>query len=639
MNQQSLPFWGIPTDQSLQQLGATPHGLTSVEAQRRLARYGANRLTPQQRSTALPLLLAQFKSPIMVLLFFAAGLSFFLGERIDALIILLILVVSGLLSYWQERGAAYAVRRLLAVIETKATVLRDGAATDIPVEAVVPGDCVLLNAGDMIPGDCRILESHALYVDEAALTGETYPVEKAAGVLPPETPLKERIRALFLGTHVVSGTATALVVRTGKDTEFGHVSARLQLRPPETEFERGIRRFGNLLLEVTLMLVLAIFAINVYLNRPVLESFLFALALAVGLTPQLLLAIISIVLAQGAQRMAEAQVIVKQLTAIENFGSMNVLCADKTGTLTEGVVRLQAAQDVSGQDSEKVLRYAYLNAAFEIGFTSPIDQAIRSFRTFDLAGCQKLGEIPYDFLRKRLSVLVAEGGAHVLITKGALANVLAVCTSAETPAGAVVDLATRRDQIDRQFADLSDQGLRVLGVAYRGSDAARISQADEAGLTFLGFLVFFDPPKPGIAETLHELQQLGISLKIITGDNRAVASAISRQVGIAEPDLLSGPELHQMSDAALRMRVREIEIFAEVEPNQKERIILALKKSGNMVGYLGDGINDASALHAADVGISVASAVDVAKEAAQIVLLKQDLGVLVRGCVKGGSPS
>lgn len=262
-------------------------------------------------------------------------------------------------------------------------------------------------------------------------------------------------------------------------------------------------------------------------------------------------------------------------------------------------------------------------------------EAYQSFRTFDLAGCQKLGEIPYDFLRKRLSVLVAEGVAHVLITKGALANVLAVCRSAETPEGAVVDLATRRDQIDRQFADLSDQGLRVLGVAYRSSDTARISQADEAGLTFLGFLVFFDPPKPGIAETLHELQQLGISLKIITGDNRAVASAISRQVGIAEPHLLTGPELHQISDAALRKRVSEIEMFAEVEPNQKERIILALQKSGNVVGYLGDGINDASALHAADVGISVASAVDVAKEAAQIVLLKQDLGVLVQEVREG----
>jgi P-type Mg2+ transporter len=328
-------------------------------------------------------------------------------------------------------------------------------------------------------------------------------------------------------------------------------------------------------------------------------------------------------------------VIVKQLNSIENLGSMNVLCSDKTGTLTEGTVRLHAAQDVSGCDSEAVLRAAYLNAAYETGFTNPIDAAIRAERTFDLGQVTKLDEIPYDFLRKRLSILLDDGGQHVLIAKGALANVLEVCTSVALPDGTLAPLATQRAQIEAHFAELSAQGYRVLGIGSRQVDAPHISRADEQGLTFLGFLVFFDPPKPGIADTLGELRQLGVQLKIITGDNRAVAAALSRQVGLANPKILTGPELRRTSNEALRSLVGDVAIFAEVEPNQKERIILALKQAGNVVGYLGDGINDASALHAADVGISVDSAVDVAKEAAQIVLLKHDLGVLAQGVREG----
>ncbi|KPV50788.1 magnesium transporter, partial [Kouleothrix aurantiaca] len=441
MVEQPQPFWAIPSDQVLHQLRATPRGLTSDDARRRLAQYGANHLAPRRRTNTLVLLIAQFKSPIILLLFFAAVLSFALGERTDAAIILVILIASGLLSFWQERGAADAVQRLLATIQTKATVLRDGVAADIPLEDVVPGDCVALNAGDLIPGDCQILDSNDLFVDESTLTGETFPVEKRAGVLAPDTPLNRRTNALFLGTHVISGMATALVTRTGRGTEFGQVSERLAVRAPETEFEQGIRRFGNLLLEITLMLVLAIFAINVYFQRPVVDSFLFALALAVGLTPQLLPAIISIVLAQGAKRMAREHVVVKQLASIENFGSMNVLCSDKTGTLTEGSVRLQAAQDVAGHDSAAVLRLAYLNAAYETGLTNPIDAAIRAHCSFDLQQVQKLDEIPYDFLRKRLSILVVDGGQRVLITKGALANVLDVCTLAALPDGTLAPIA------------------------------------------------------------------------------------------------------------------------------------------------------------------------------------------------------
>ena len=620
----------------LQQLNTTKEGLTGDEARQRLARHGSNLLKPPKRTDVVTLLLAQFKSPLILMLFFATGLSFFLHDPVDAFIILTIVLVSGLLGFWQERGAANAVEKLLAIVQIKASVLRDGGPKEIPVEEIVPGDIVILNAGDIVPGDCLILESKDLFVDEAMLTGETFPVEKTATVLAAETPLGQRTNALWMGTHVVSGSAQALVISTGKETEFGKVSERLKLRPLETEFEHGIRQFGYFLMEVTLVLVVVIFAINVYLVRPVLDSFLFSLALAVGLTPQLLPAIISINLAHGAKRMAQKKVIVKRLASIENFGSMNVICSDKTGTLTEGVVHLQSALDVEGVPSDKVLLYAYLNAFYETGFTNPIDEAIRTHRQFDLSGYQKQDEIPYDFLRKRLSILVSHDDTHLMVTKGALPNVLAVCSSAETEGGKIIEIAAARDRIQQHFEEFSSKGLRTLGVAYKNMGAeSRISKDHEAGMTFSGFLVLFDPPKPNIIETIANLKNLGVSLKIITGDNHLVAANVSGQMGLSKTRIITGPELSQLSDAALLKRVADVDVFAEIEPNQKERIILALRKAGNVVGYMGDGINDASALHVADVGISVDSAVDVAKDAADIVLLEKDLGVLVQGVREG----
>jgi Mg2+-importing ATPase len=636
MSQQSPPFWSISAPEIVQQLHTGTDGLTADEAKQRLTRYGSNLLKPPKRSDLFALLLAQFKSPITLILLCATGLSFGLRDPVDAFIILTIVVVSGVLGFWQERSATNAVEKLLAIVQIKATVLRNGGPTDIPVEEIVPGDIVVLNAGDIVPGDCVVRESKDLFVDEATLTGETYPVEKSVGVLAAATPLGQRTNALWMGTHVVSGSAQAVVVHTGTQTEFGKVSERLKLRPQETEFERGIRQFGYFLMEVTLVLVIAIFAINVYLARPVLDSFLFSLALAVGLTPQLLPAIISINLAHGAKRMAQGKVIVKRLASIENFGSMNVICSDKTGTLTEGVVRLHSALDVEGAPSEKVLLYAYLNAFYETGFSNPIDEAIRTYRQLDLSGYQKQDEIPYDFLRKRLSILVSHGDAHLMVTKGALPNVLAVCSSAEAGGGTQVEIAAMRERIQRHFEEFSTQGFRTLGVAYRNMGTGPvINKTDEAGMTFLGFLVLFDPPKPDIAKTIGSLKDLGVSLKIITGDNRLVAASVSRQMGLSNTRILTGPDLRQMSDGALLTQVVAADVFAEIEPNQKERIILALRKAGNVVGYMGDGINDASALHAADVGISVESAVDVAKEAADIVLLEKDLSVLVQGVREG----
>jgi P-type Mg2+ transporter len=636
MNQLPPAFWSVSVTDMLQKLETTKNGLTDNEAGQRLILYGANLLKPPKRSDIWTLLLAQFKSPIILILFFATGLSFFLHDSVDAIIILSIVLISGLLGFWQERGASNAIAKLLSIVQIKAAVMRDGNSKEIPIEEIVPGDIIVLNAGDVVPGDGMIQESKDLFVDEAMLTGETFPAEKAAALLPAETALAQRTNAVWMGTHIVSGSATALIVRTGKETEFGKVSERLKLRPQETDFEHGIRRFGYFLMEVTLVLVVAIFAINVYLARPVLDSFLFSLALAVGLTPQLLPAIISINLSHGAKRMAEKKVIVKRLASIENFGSMNVLCSDKTGTLTEGIVHVQSACNVEGAPSDKVLLHAYLNAFYETGFTNPIDEAVRTYHKFDLSGYQKQDEIPYDFLRKRLSILVSHDNMHLMLTKGALQNVLAVCTSVEAGDGTIADLNTTRDRIQQQFEEFSRKGFRTLGVAYKnmGSES-RISKDNEAGMTFSGFLVFFDPPKPNIIETITNLKNLGVALKVITGDNHLVAANISQQMGLLDTKILTGSDLRQLSDGALLNRVADVDVFAEIEPNQKERIILALRKTGNVVGYMGDGINDASALHAADVGISVNGAADVAKDAADIVLLENDLDVLVQGVREG----
>jgi Mg2+-importing ATPase len=636
MDQFPQAFWSISVTEMLQKLKAKKEGLTSNEAQKRLVLYGPNILKPKKRSDVFTQLISQFKSPIILILFFATAMSFFLHDRVDAFIILLIVIVSGLLGFWQEHSASNAVEKLLSIVQIKASVMRDGIASEIPVEQIMPGDIVVLDAGDIIPGDGLVQESKDLFVDEAMLTGEMFPVEKMPAELPVETILGQRTNTLWMGTHVVSGSATELIIHTGKETEFGKVSERLKLRPQETEFEHGIRRFGYFLMEITLVLVVAIFGINVFLARPVLDSFLFSLALAVGLTPQLLPAIISINLSHGAKRMAQKKVIVKRLSSIENFGSMNVICSDKTGTLTEGIVQLQSALDIDGNESEKVLFQAYINAFYETGFTNPIDEAIRNNKQFDLSDYRKQDEIPYDFIRKRLSILVSHDETRLMVTKGALQNVLEVCSSVETKDGNVVDIATSLERIQKHFEGFSNKGYRTLGVAYRnmGSDS-RISKDDESGMTFSGFLVLSDPPKPNVLETINRLKNLGVALKIITGDNHLVAANISQQMGLKNSKILTGKDLRHLSDSALLRKVGGVDVFAEIEPNQKERIIHALKKAGNVVGYMGDGINDASALHVADVGISVDSAVDVAKDAADIILLEKGLDVLVQGVCEG----
>ncbi len=629
-------FWNLKQEDAFKNLSCPAKGLSNAEAESRLKQYGYNVFKPRSKSSAIILFLSQFKSPITILLIGAALLSMGLGDFTDAVIILIIILISSILGFWQERGAANAVDELLKMVQIRCRIIREGKEVELPVENAVPGDVVILSAGDVIPGDSLLLESQELFTDEAAFTGETFPVEKNPGIVPADAPLSKRSNSLFMGSHVISGKGTALIIKTGKETEFGKISDRLRTKSPETDFEKGIRHFGYMLMEITLVLVLIIFAFNILLHKPALDSFLFSLALAVGLTPQLLPAIITVNLATGARSMAKQQVIVKRLSSIENFGSMNILCSDKTGTITEGIVTLKDALDIEGNHSEKTLQFAWLNASLQQGFHNPIDEAICSQyknkeNTFSIQ-C----EIPYDFIRKRLTIQVRNEKENFAVTKGALSSIIDICDKAETVSGQVIPMNDKLAAINQEYHKLSSDGYRVLGVAYKnGSNEKDFTRNDEKDMTFLGFITLFDPPKKDAGQTIANLRKLGVQLKIITGDNALVADSLAKQIGFENAVILTGKQIHEMSDNALMQQATRTDIFAEIEPNQKERIIMFLKKSGNVVGFMGDGINDAPALHTADVGISVDSAVDVAKEAADIVLLTQDLNVLSAGIVAG----
>jgi Mg2+-importing ATPase len=636
----SLPeqYWSQPSPSLLAALHTTPDGLTAAEARQRLEGYGPNLLQAKEKTTALRLFLNQFKSPIVLILLFATVISAFLQDWVDAVIILLIVMGSALLSFYQEYNANNAAEKLREQVSFKTDVLRDGKPASIPTDEIVPGDVVLLSAGSLIPADGLVIEARDFFVNQAVLTGETFPVEKMPGILPESAGLAERTNIVFMGTNVRSGNAKVLIVQTGLQTAFGQIAKRLTLRPPETEFERGIRKLGYLLTEVMFILVLGIFFFNVLFHKPVLDSFLFSIALAVGLTPQLLPAIININLSKGSQEMAKHGVIVRRLESIENFGSMDILCTDKTGTLTQGVVQLDGALDVNGEPATRVSLYAYLNAHMQTGLQNPLDEAIVSKGANGADDYTKVDEIPYDFIRKRLTVVVERNNSSpYMITKGALENVLAACSQVQIGDEEKALDNAMQAKIQERYEAWSAQGYRVLGLAVKSvsGQVHPFSKTGETDMTFAGFLLFFDPPKVGVQETIQSLEKLGVRLKVITGDNKLVARHTGQVVGLGDAKVLTGAELDDLRDEALWHAVEETTIFAEVDPNQKERIILALKKRGHVVGYMGDGINDAPSLHSADVGISVANAVDVAKEAADLVLLKQDLDVLREGIVRG----
>ncbi|MEO0002895.1 MAG: Magnesium-transporting ATPase, P-type 1 [Pseudomonadota bacterium] len=632
-------YWSLPAESLLKALAADRHGLSQREASARRTRHGPNSLKAMKQASALGLFVNQFRSPLVLILMAASLISLLAAEWVDAGVVLVIVLGSTVLGFTQEYVASHAIEKLRSKVIVHTTAWRDGQTRVLPAERLVPGDLVQLSAGSLIPADGVVLAANDCFVNQAVLTGETFPVEKIPGASTAQAGLAERRNCVFMGTSVSSGSAQILIVRTGKATVFGQIADKLALRPPLTEFERGLQRFGDLLTRIMLVMVLAVLAINILLDKPAIASLLFALALAVGLTPELLPAIVSITLSHGAKRMARQGVIVRRLNSIENLGSMDVLCTDKTGTLTAGVVELDAALDAAGQDSAAVLRFAALNARFQSGLVNPLDDAVLAATGkagLDLEAWRKIDEIPYDFVRKCLSVVVANaGGTRQLITKGALDQVLDRCVSVGDQAVALD--AGWRAQIETRYDEWSAQGYRVLGVATLqvGPRQASYARADECGLCFAGFLLFMDPPKADARQTLIDLAQRGVALKIITGDNRKVARHVAIAVGLPVEHVLTGAELDEMGDEALLHAAGLCTLFAEVDPNQKERIILALQKSGHVVGYMGDGINDALALHRADVGISVDTAVDVAKDAADFVLLHKDLAILRQGIDEG----
>lgn len=635
--QAKIGYWSVPLAELLEGLESGADGLSGDEAVRRLEVSGPNRLREAERNRGLVILIGQFRSPLVLILLFAALISVLTGEMIDTLILVGIIIASGLLSFLQEYHAGNAVERLRQRVRLMVRVRREGQIREVAAAEVVPGDIVLLSAGSLIPADGVLLLADDFFVNEAVLTGETFPVEKRPGVVEVEATLVERTNMVLMGTSVRTGSAEALICRTGEWTEYGQIADRLRLRLPTTEFERGIGNFGMLLTRLMTLLMFAVFAINVWQRKPAIDSLLFAVALAVGLAPELLPAIISITLARGAQLMAKRGVIVRRLTAIENFGSMDVLCTDKTGTLTLGIVRLDGAVNPAGSPSEMVRCAAWLNAKFQTGLINPLDEAILTTEPVDLATVRKIEEIPYDFVRKRLSVAVESPDGVRLISKGAFEPLLAVCSTVQEDEQTIVTLdESRRSALRGRFTVWSDAGFRVLGVATRNlarQEAYRID--DEAEMTLIGFLLFFDPPRPETARTIESLGRLGVELKIITGDNRRVALHVADEVGLEVKGVLTGAEMSRLHDEALWYQAERTTIFAEVDPNQKERIITALRRTGHVVGYLGDGINDAPALHAADVGVSVDTAVDVAREAADFVLLEHSLEVLREGIEEG----
>ncbi|NID14323.1 magnesium-translocating P-type ATPase [Luteibacter yeojuensis] len=634
-------YWARPAAEVLAALDSRVDGLTASSATQRLKQFGHNALTGPAARPWLSLLLSRFSSPLVIILVVAALVSLLVREWVEAWIVLGIVLLTAVLSFIQEYRASVAIEALRRRVTVTANVIRDGALQAIRAEQVVPGDIIELSAGALVPVDALVLDARSCYVNQAMLTGETLPVEKRPGTCAVESGLAARDNCVFMGTSVRSGWARVVAVDTGRATVFGAIARRLVLRPPETEFERGLRRFGGLLIRLMLIVVVAVLAIHIVMHRPTIDTLLFAAALAVGLSPELLPAILTITLSYGARAMAREGVIVKRLNAIENLGSMDVLCTDKTGTLTRGVIELDAAVDADGQPAAEVLRLAVLNARLQTGIRNALDDAVVARGERDGlprdAG-SKIDEIPYDFQRRRLTVIVNTPSPvqAMLVTKGAVENVFDACASARIDRREVALDEGVRTALMKRFVDWSAQGYRVLAVASKSVPVReRYDPGDEAGMTLIGFLLFFDPPEPQVCGTLTALGILGVEVKIVTGDNRFVARHVAEAIGMPVKGILTGGDLRELGDEALWHRAMSTTLFAEIEPNQKERIITALQKTGHVVGYLGDGINDAPALHAADVGISVDSAVDVAKDAADFVLLEHDLDVIRRGIDEG----
>ncbi len=620
----------------IRELSSSKGGISNDEARERRKEYGLNVLVERKKRGIFLQFISHFKSPLIMVLLAAALISFFTQQITQGIIIVCIIMLGAFLDFFQEYSANKAMIKLIESVRTTTTVLRKGKREEIPLRDLVMGDVVLLGSGDMIPADARVIESQDFFINQASITGESFPVEKfSEKIINQGKSTSDLNNMLFSGTNVVGGDATAIIVKIGRDTEFGKIASKVSESPEKSDFEKGINNFGFFLMRITIVLVIFIFLVNSLLKHNFFESFMFAIAIVVGMTPDLLPMIMSITMASGSRKMSKKGVIVKRLSSIPNFGSMNVLCTDKTGTLTENKIALVKYLDAKGKTDERVLKLTYLNSNFQTGIKNPLDEAVLNYKKVDIKNYEKIGEIPYDFTRKRMSVVVAEKRKAMLITKGAPEEIFGCCRYYRRGERGVTFEKRSREEAMKVYKSLSADGFRVLAVASKEVPARKHSHEEETEMVFEGFVSFLDPPKKDVKATIEHMQKLGIEIKIITGDNEIVTHKISKEVGLKIKGIVLGKDVEKLSDEALKVKARNCTIFARCSPTQKTRIMHALKADGNVVGYIGDGINDAPSLKASDVSISVNNAVDIAKESADIILTRKSLSDLKEGVIEG----
>lgn len=614
-------------------LGSSSRGLNAADASRRMREYGPNEIRGKRKLHPLEIFVSKFKNPILIVLLFAAAVSYVLGTKFSAYVIIVMVFLSAAIDFVNTYKSARAAEMLKEKVKVRVAAQRDGERKELPIADLVPGDIVFLSAGNIIPADCYVFEEKDLFVNEAALTGESVPVEKNRGS-------QGESRIVYMGTSVVSGVGTALVVLTGSRTRYGQIAAKMTQGEPESAFEKELKKFSFFIFVTTIILVGAILFLNILTSgKDYMETFLFAVAIAVGIAPEMLPMILTANLSKGALAMEKKGVIVKKLSAIHDFGSIDVLCTDKTGTLTEDKITLVKCLDLGGSDSADVLRWGFASSTFGSGVQSAMDNAIRAKRDeVSVAGWEKSDEIPFDYERRRGSVVVrvAQSEQDVLVTKGAPEEVIDICVTYGKEEFPMDEAAKQRAHA--LYESLSSEGYRVLGLALKKEprkDSGTYGKADEKEMTLLGFLAFLDPPKKSAADTLKKMRSHGVEIKIITGDNHLVTKRIAQELGLPVSGMFTGQEVEAMGDTELSRAVLSANVFTRVTPEQKERIINAVRKNGHVVGYLGDGVNDILSLQAADVGISVDNAVDMAKDTADIILLQKGLEQIIQGVVEG----
>lgn len=632
-------FSALSVEDILSELKVSKRGLTDPEVKTRLKLYGLNVFSDRKEQSVVIEFLGHFKDPLIIILLIAASVSAWFGEIQNFFIISAMVIASVILDFFEEHSASNAVKKLRDTVKTTATVIRQGKQHDINASHICIGDTIFLSSGDLVPADARVIEADDFFVNQSSLTGESFPSEKI-----PEAPRAGRPvgrtdfkNIVYQGSNVVSGTARAVVFQTGKGTEFGRIATTIAEKGEKSEFELGITQFGYFIMKIMLVLVLCIFFGNALINHDMLQSFIFAIAIAVGITPEMLPVVMSVTMARGAKRMAKVGVIVKRLSAIPNFGSMDILCTDKTGTLTEDHIELVLHTDIAGKPNDRVLLYTYLNSVYQTGVRNPLDKAILAYKKIDFGAYTKTEEIPFDFVRKMMSVAVVGPKGRELITKGAPEAILEKCGHYEKGGKRYVLNDRARKDAMAYYESLSCEGYRVLAIAIKSDlpQKKKYTVADEDKLVLVGFVSFLDPAKKDVKSVLGSLHECGVEVKVITGDNEFVTEKICRDIGMPVKGVLLGKDLATLTDDALGAKAEETTIFARFSPDEKNRIIMALRSRGHVVGYMGDGINDAPSLKTADIGISVDNAVDVAKETADIILTHKHLKPIVDGIIEG----